>query len=838
MAWRDSRRNRARLFLFTAAVIAGIAAMTAVRTFTVNLSADLDREAKTLLGADLLLEGNQPVSDSLLQTIQRWPGAELARVYTLASMVYFPRQNATRLVMVRAVEGGFPFFGKWRTIPADAQQRYQAEMGVLAEHSLMLQFGVQMGDSVYVGARGYRVSGDLLSRPGGVGAVTMVAPTVYIPFSTLGATDLVQKGSRVSYQYYFRFDPSLDVRQQIRAYEARMESAQVSWQTVDSNKERIGNAFDNFATFLNLAGLVSLLLGCIGVAGAVHTYLKDKLPTVAILRCLGAKGRQAFYVYLVQIAGIGLVGSLVGAVVGSVVQRLLPIIAQDLLPVEQVSTQFSPITFVQAVLTGVLMSVLFALLPLAGILQTSPLRTLRVDYGETQQPVRWLQALVYLLIVGAITGFSRWLIGNWQETWAFMGGLAVAFLLLWVVAVMLIWVVRHFFPRQLPYVWRQGIANLYRPGNQTVLLVVSIGLGTLLLSTLFLVQQLLLRQVGFAGSGSQPNMIMFGIQTEQRDSLAQLVQAHGLPLLQQVPIVTTRVETINGLTKAQAEQDSSLPHRAGWTWDREYRVTFRDTLIDTEEVMEGAWIGHYQRGSGPVPVSISDGLQRGMKASLGDRIVFNVQGARIETVVRSVRKVNFNRVQTNFLVLFPQGVLEQAPQFHVIVSRVPSAQVSAALQTEVVRRYPNVSAIDLTQILESVDGILSKLAFVIRFMASFSILTGLLVLLSAVYQSKYARLRESVLLRTLGASRGQIRRIQVVEYALLGVLACLTGIGLSVGSAWALAHFAFKIPFALNWGPLGLIFLVITSLTVLLGLSNSRDVVRRPPLEVLRSEVI
>jgi putative ABC transport system permease protein len=235
-------------------------------------------------------------------------------------------------------------------------------------------------------------------------------------------------------------------------------------------------------------------------------------------------------------------------------------------------------------------------------------------------------------------------------------------------------------------------------------------------------------------------------------------------------------------------------------------------------------------------VSISDGLQRAMKAKIGTRIVFNVQGMRLETEVASVRKVDFGRLQTNFLVLFPKGVLEPAPQFHVVVSRVNDAEQSAKFQSELVRRFPGVSAIDLTQILRSVDEVLSKVSFVIRFMAMFSILTGLLVLLSSIYQSKFARIRESVLLRTLGASRRQILSINALEYFLLGALACLAGVGLSVVAAWALARWAFQIPFAPDWWPLLLTFGSISSLTVLLGLFNSREVVNKPPLEVLRSE--
>lgn len=837
MAWRDSRRNRARLLLFISAIVAGIAALTAVRSFSVNLTADIDREAKSLLGADLLIQGNQPLPDSLMERVMATPGVQRARVYNLLNMAYFPKSQGTRLTNVRAADPGYPFFGTWKSVPENAWKTYQdgGKKTALVEHGLMLQFGVQPGDTVQIGTQSFPIEGDLLSRPGRAGIGSAIAPIAFIPLQWLDSTGLVQKGSRIWYQYYFKIPESRDLDTLVNRLEKPLEQANLDWETVATNKENIGNAFGNFSTFLNLVGFVALLLGCIGVAGAVHIYIKDKLPTVAILRCLGASGRKAFYVYLVQVAGIGLLGAVLGATLGSLIQKLLPWVTRDLLPIENVSTDFSAMSALQGVLLGVSVAILFALLPLSGILQTSPLRTLRASYGEQERVNRWLRWGVYALIALAIFGFTWWLIRDWKETLFFIGGMAAAFLLLYGVALLMMVLLRRYFPKNWSYVWRQGIANLFRPENQTVLLVVTIGLGTMLLSTLFLTQNLLLKQVEFSGSGNQPNMILFDIQTTQKDSVAGMVRAHGMPVLQQVPIVTTRVETIDGMTKMQDEADT-LNKRRDWVWDREYRVTFRDSLIDSEELVEGQWTGVHQPGQ-PVKISISDNLQEAMKAKIGSKIVFNVQGARLETEVGSVRKVNFNRIQTNFLVVFPAGVLEAAPQFHVVVSRVNSAEQSAAFQSELVRQFPNISAIDLTQILKSVDEVLKKVSFVIRFMALFSILTGLLVLLSSIYQGKFARVRESVLLRTLGASRKVILRIISLEYLLLGALACLAGVGLSVAGAWALARFAFKIPFEPEWLPLGITFFVITIITVLIGLANSREVVRKPPLEVLRAEV-
>lgn len=855
MAWRDSRRNRARLLLFISAIVAGIAALTAVRSFSENLNHDIDREAKTLLGADLLVDGNLPAPDSLLAPF-RVPGGAEARIVNFTSMVRFPKNDGTRLALVRVIEGGFPFFGKWKSDPVDSWQTFRTGKTALVDHMMMLQFGIQPGDSIQIGRVMFKVEGDLLSSPGRAGIASSIAPVVFIPMQWLDSTGLVQKGSRVQYQYFFKMPDGTDVEKLADANEERLEAAKLDSDTVESRKRGIGRAFGNMGTFLNLVGFIALLLGCIGVAGAVHIYIKDKLPTVAILRCLGASGRKAFFVYLAQVAGIGLLGAVAGAAVGSLLQKVLPMVMKDLLPIENISSDISWSAAGQGVLLGLSVAVLFALLPLSGILSTSPLRTLRAGFeasppaplkGEKRDllaPFRGVGGMrwgIYALLAAAIFTFTWTIIRDWRETLWFIGGVGVAFLLLWGVALGLTFSMRKFFPKSWSFVWRQGIANLFRPENQTVLLVVTVGLGTMLLSTLFLIQNLLLKQVSFSASGSQPNMVLFDIQTDQKQAVAELVRNSGMPLIQQVPVVTMRVETINGQSKMQAEADTLDREKRrvnGWVWDHEFRVTFRDTLAESEELIAGTWEGTRPAGAaGPVKISISENLKQDMLLDVGSHVVFNVQGARLECEVGSIRKVNFGRIQPVFQVVFPTGVLEDAPQFHVVVSRVSNAEQSAKFQAAIVRDFPNVSAIDATQILKSVDEVLRKVSFVIRFMAMFSILTGLLVLLSSIYQGKYARIRESVLLRTLGASRRQILSINALEYFLLGSLACLGGLLLSVGGAWALSKFAFEMPFEPDWSPLALTFAVITALTVLIGLFNSREVVSKPPLEVLRAEV-
>jgi putative ABC transport system permease protein len=411
----------------------------------------------------------------------------------------------------------------------------------------------------------------------------------------------------------------------------------------------------------------------------------------------------------------------------------------------------------------------------------------------------------------------------------------VGFIVLALIARLMMWVVKRFFPSDWGYVWRQSLANLYRPNNQTLLLTVSIGLGTALIATLFLMQRLLLSEVAIAGSENQPNMVLFDIQNAQKEEVAGLVREQGLPVLQQVPVVTMRLDEVKGLTAADIREDTTLGI-PDWSFTREYRVTYRDSLIDSEKEAGGKWLGEASVQNGPIPISLEDRYAERLKVALGDTLIFNVQGALIQTVVAHLREIEWNRVQTNFLVLFPKGVLEEAPQFHVLMTRTQSDAQSAAFQQTLVRQFPNVSAIDLDLILKTLDDILGKISFVIRFMALFSISTGLLVLIGSVNISKFQRVQESVLLRTLGASRNQILTINAFEYLLLGALAAGTGIILSLAASWALAVFSFEVAFVPDLSPLLPVFVGITMLTVFIGMLNSRGILNRPPLEVLRGE--
>jgi len=831
MAWRDTRASRGRLLLFSSSIVLGVAALAAIGSLGTNLQRAVEEQARTLLGADLAISSRRPFSaeeEALMKDI----GGEQSRETSFSSMVYFPASGGTRLVQVRALSGAFPFYGRLETEPSGAEAEFRQGRGALVEQNLLIQFGAKVGDNIRLGQLTLPVAGELIKVPGESAALAVVAPRVYLPMADLPAAGLLGQGSLAQYKTYFKFPPQTNVAQLAARLEPQLEKFRLNFDTVEKRKQNLGRAMDNLYHFLNLTGLVALMLGGVGVAGAIHVHVKQKLASVAVLRCLGGSVAQVFAVYLAQGLALGALGALLGAGLGLAAQTLLPRVLADFIPFT-FHFQTAWLALGRAAGAGFLVCLLFALLPLLAVRRVSPWAALRIAFEPAARPdpLRWgVMACLAALALGFGLAQGR----NWRAGAGFVLGLGVVFVLLAATARALVAMARQSGRIPLPFVARQGLANLHRPDNRTQLLLFSLGLGTFLLTGIFLAEHTLMTDLIVPGA-SRANAVLFDIQPDQKDGVAKLVRSLGRPVLDEAPIVTMRLSSIKGrsIESLLADRQSALP---AWTLRREYRSTYTDHLRDAETISAGQWIGQVTNPAAPVPISVETGIAGELRVKLGDEIVFDVQGAPVRARVASLREVNWRRPQPNFFILFPRGVLEDAPSMNVLVTRVDSSAQSALLQREVVRAFPNVSVIDLTLILETVDAIVEKVSFVIRFMALFTVAAGILVMAGALVSSHFQRVRESVLLRTLGASRAQVRGILAVEYLALGLLAAVTGILLALAAAWALAAFVFQVHFMPPLWPVLAALAAVPALTLATGLLMSRGILRQSPLAVLRAE--
>ena len=836
MAWRDSRGHRRKLFLLTLCIVSGIAVLVAIQSLKVNMETAIDRQARTLLGADLALRSRQPFSENAESFIASLGGTQ-SRETRFHSMAYFVNQAQSRLVEVRAIEGHFPFYGNYETNPASVEFRAEVEPLALVEDTLLSQYGTQLGEVVRIGELDFRIVGRLLRVPYENEIRGIISPRIFIDQRYLEMTGLIKRGSLTRYRVYFQFSGGISEGFQARLKDAKeglLAQEGIRMDTVERRKRRMGRAMLNLYDYLNLVGFIALLLGGLGVAGAVQVYLKEKHATVAILRCLGTRIRDAFSIYLFQILVAGLIGSLLGAALGITLQYLLPVVLRPFLPIsmELFIPWWSVLT---CILFGWGITLLFALVPLLSLRLVTPLQGLRSGFETSLSPLRdpatWIVAsgICLLTIVFSIVQTSKLILGL-----VFPTVLGITLIVLYLLAVALRWSARRYLPRRSPYYCFLGLSNLYRPQNRTVFLVVTLGMGTLLVFTVYHMQAMLLQQAEFTNQAERPNMVLFDIQTNQVEAVQQLVREVDCPASDVVPIVTMRLGGVNGRSVAEIKNDPDSKIE-NWVLNWEYRTTFRDHLSDTEEIVAGAFVPTADE-SASISISLEQEIAKDLSVGVGDRLTLDLQGVPIEARIASIRKVDWAQLKPNFYIVFPAGVLEEAPAFYALVTRVPDRNTVVDLQRRLHQEHSNVVAIDLSLVLDTLTAIFDRVAFVTRFMASFTVLTGLVVLATSVITSRHRRLQESALLSALGASSSLVRKILGVEFLLIGALSAIVGMILSIAVAWGLAQFVFEIPYSVAWGAIPWMAAAAALLTLATGLANSRGIANHPPLAVLRQE--
>jgi putative ABC transport system permease protein len=623
----------------------------------------------------------------------------------------------------------------------------------------------------------------------------------------------------------------------------RTPVTRVRVRTVADTEEDLTEAVLRLADFLSVIGLIALLLGGIGVASGVNAFVSSKIDTVAVLRCLGATSRQVMALYVVQAAAMGLVGATAGAALGVAVQFLLPKVTGEFLPVD-VAIQLEPLPLLLGLGTGVWVSLVFALRPLLALRRVSPLQAIRRNADPAALPSEWrdgARLLVDGLLVGSVVAIVLSRIGNVREGLATTAGIVAVVGVLWVAATLLIALARRTTRPSWPFELRQGIANLHRPANQTRAVTLALGFGAFLLSTVYLVQANLLGTVQATTSGAAGNLLLFDVQDDQAPPLDSLFRARGHEVVQRTPIVTMRIDAINGRSVTELQADTTV-RRAGWTLRREYRSTYRDSISASETLASGEWFApaaernaaRAANPDAPFALSLETELAQDLGVSVGDTIVWNVQGVPVRTVLANTRTVNWGRFEANFFAVFEPAALRRAPQQFVFIANVPAGDALSTVQRDIVRRFPNVSSLDLTLVRQTIGNIVDRVTLAIRFLGLFSLAMGVPVLFSAVAATRRARLREGVLLRTLGASRRQVARVLLAEYAALGALGALTGMLLSFGGAWGITTFLFDTPFDAALGPTAIIAAGMLLLTMLIGWLTSRDVYRETPMMAIR----
>ncbi len=830
MAWRETRAAWRHFTYFFVCIALGVAALVGVGLFAANMDRAIQREARSLLAADVELRTTRPLTPAGELILHGFDARGIPRMHLSELVAMAAALAGTQLIELKAVEPGYPFYGKLRADPDGALGTLFDGGQVLAEETLLIRLDLKVGDRLKIGQAEFRIAGVLKKEPDRAAGAFSFGPRVLMSRKSLDATQLVQPGSRVTHRHLLKLPEALSPRAIQDELVSTFPDKTVRVSTYQESQPMLRRFLRQLTMYLGLVGLIALLVGGIGVASSVRAFLKEKLETIAVLKAIGAESRMILSIYFAQTLLLGLVGSLAGAALGAALQIALPPLMKTWLPIE-LEFRFALLPFVRGVAMGLLTTALFALWPLLEVRYVRPNLIFRREVTEEPagSPGRaaWIAGALLAL---ALAGLALWQAGSWRAAGLFIGALAAALSLLQGTAWLVVRLAKRL-PRWKPLVWRRGLANLHRPGSQAKAILVSVGVGVMVILAIHLVERNILWEIGENVPADAPSFFFIDIQPDQKDAFARLMAERGHADVRLTPLVRSRLWALDG-QPVRRENYEDREH--GWYYNREYVLTFQKELPKENVVVKGHWWDG-AGSSGPVRVSVEEEAAHRLGLGLGSTVEFDIQGAKVVGTVASIRKVEWGNMSTNFYFIFEPGALDGAPMTYVATVRVdPKEEVP--LQRAVVAAFPNVSAINIRYVLDSVARVVDRISLVIRFMAGLSILTGSVVLAGALAATRFRRIYEAMILKAVGATRRVVAWTFVVEYALLGAAAGVIGAGLAVALAWGVGRWILDVkwlfqPAALAWG-----IAATVAGTILVGFLSTYRILGQKPFPVLRRE--
>lgn len=878
MAWREIRGSWRQFIFFLACLAVGVGAVVGIELFATNVEALILRDARSLLGGDLEIRAAHELSESGRKTLLalRERNVDVTHVRELVAMAAVPsveeaqtpNVQATQLVELKAVEEQYPLYGKVEVTPpqplhsslAPIESSCPARLcfGAVVQESFLISLGIQIHDHVKIGQAWFVVTGILVKEPDRVATAFSLGPRVLISRQALGATDLAKPGSRIRERYLLRVPELLALGPLRGELQGRLgpEGANVS--SYRDAQPRIRRFLDQLTIYMGLIGLTSLFVGGIGIACTIHGFMRHKLTIVAILKTLGADTGLLMRVYLMQSLFMGCLGSLGGVALGVGLQRLLPVLLGDLIPVA-ISSQVTVLPLGKSLLVGALTTFCFTMWPLLTIREIPPALVFRREVEQHHTSIRagsWFRWMWNALLeivrdrhrLGAalMMGCGLTILATWQARSLTLGAL---FILAFGTAVVLLQVgvlgLLHGLcklPRPRSFVIKQALGNVQRPGNYTRGMAVAIGVGVMVIVTVALVKSSLLVALGERIPEDAPTFFFIDIQPDQKEPFEEIVQREAPDSPYRLtPVVRARLRAIDGHVIDPEEYKGK---QNGWYFTREYVLTTLSTLPRDNAVVKGKWwatdsadMRKRDRTNQDVSirVSVEEEAAGNLGVDVGSTLEFAVQETPLSAVVRSTRKVDWGSFSMNFFMILSPGALDGAPMTYIAMAKVESEE-EMPLQRALVRALPNVTAIKVGDVLANVARLLEQLAWAIQGIALLSMVSGAVVMTAAVSSTRYRRLYESAILKAIGGTRRIVVASFAVEFALIGGLAGLIGVGSASVLSWAILHFFLDLswtfqPMVLGWG-----LLATLGLAVAVGFLSTFKILGEPPLAVLRQE--
>lgn len=831
LARRELRGGVRGLWIVLLCLGLGVAAIAAVGTLRAAIDRGLAADGRQILGGDLQIDGGAEPVPAALRTWLRARGARLSEVVQTRSILVAP-PGQHQLVELKAVDTAWPLVGAPVLSPAQPVAEALAERdghyGLLAERVVLDRLGLHPGDTVRLGNATFRVAGTVVSEPDQVATPALLGPRVLIAATALPATGLIAPGSIVRYALRLTLpdpDAAPALEQALRA-----AFPGTGWRIRDPSDAAPGvtRFISQTGQFLTLVGLTSLLVGGIGVANGVRAWLDARRRTIATLRCLGAPARLVFSVALIQVMALVGVGIVAGLIVGTALPVAAILLLPGRLPVPPVPGVY-PWPLVIACAYGLLTALAFSLGPLG--------RAARIPgaalFRDALTPVRATRSAA---LIGAIAGLGMALIALTiavtpdRHFAAWFCAAALATLALFHLGGSMLARLARALPRLSPPWLRLGIANLHRPGNMTTLLLVSVGLGLSTLAAVALIEGNIRNQLLEQLPAGAPSFFFIDIQDSQLPRFEQIVRAApGVQDLEQVPALRARIVAVNGVP---AEQVRATPETR-WALQGDRGMTYAATPPAGTRLVAGAWWpANYD---GPPLVSFDAGLARGWGVGIGSIIRVNVLGRDIDLKVASLRDIAWQRLGINFAMVASPGLLQHAPHGHIATVRVAAAQEGPLLRA-VTDALPNVTGILVADVLGAVAALLGQVATALAAIGSLALAVGALVLVGAVGSGQRRRTAEAVVLKTLGATRAQIRAAWLVEFGILGLVAGLLAALAGTAASFAVVRYIMRADWVFLPGTLARTLLGALAIMLVLGYAGTAAALRAKAAPLLRNE--
>jgi putative ABC transport system permease protein len=828
LAWRLARRElRSGLqgfAVFLACLTLGVAAMTAVGVINAGVTAAVKRDAAALLGGDVRLEANNlPIAEDDLAELMPADARRSDAVRTNA--MAFGDEGRRVVLSLKAVDDVYPLYGEISLEPALDLEEALADGGVVVEPGLLPHLGVALGEQIRIGEATFTVRATIAREPDRLGGFVSIGPRAMIRIPDLARTGVIQPGSLVQYDYRFALPSGTNAPALVADLRRTHPDAHWRPRSTRDVQPQITRFTDRLASYLTMAALTTLLIGGVGVALAIQNYLAGKTTTIATLKCLGARSRLIFRLYLLQVLVLAGIGIAVGLVLGQAVPWLLAAAAGHLLPI-RVMVDFYPLPLLVAAACGLLTALVFAIWPLARARDVSPagmFRALLVPPPRLPPAAALIGLGLSLVALGALAvgGVADRRLGT-----IFVAVAVAAAILLVGLAFLVLRGVRLIGQRGSARV-RLALANLHRPGAGAPSVIIALGAGLTVLTMVALLERNFAAEIELRLPERAPGVFFIDIQ---RDQVARFERAVGVVedarILQIAPVIRGRVVRIKGVPVDQ----TGIQH---WTLRRDRGLSYAAEQPERMELSAGSWWpADY---AGPPLVSVEDEVALAYGVGVGDRLSFNVLGRVVEAEIASLRpEIDWSQGRLDFVFLFSPGVLEAAPHTFAAAVEVPEER-EAALLDEMAAALPNVTPITIREVVERVGEVLGKVRIAIAVVGSVTLLSGVLVLAGAVAAARRRHLYEAVVLKVLGARRSDLLRIFLIEYLGLGATAAIAGGVLGTLGAAVIVIWVMDLPWLFSPGVVLLVLLVALAITLAAGFFGTWRLLGRPAAPVLRT---